>query len=69
MCQCPTMDLKSYLEALGDRRASAELGVAKRTIRAYRAGVRRPSPEVAARIVAGSEGRVSYADIYEPAEA
>lgn len=58
------MDLKTYLEALGDHRAARELGLSPRTIRAYRAGVRRPSPEIASRIVALSEGRIGYAEIF-----
>jgi DNA-binding transcriptional regulator YdaS (Cro superfamily) len=60
------MNLKTYIERMGDAVLAVELGVSHWTVRSWRVGTRTPRPEQANKIVAMSGGEVSLADIYGP---
>jgi len=45
------MNLKQYLEKLGDAKAAKKFGIKERTIRSWREGDRTPRPEHARLIV------------------
>jgi len=62
------MDLRAYIEAIGDEAAAEKFGVKPRTAASWRRRERMPRPEMSAVIVERTNGEVSYAEIYSQPE-
>ena len=58
------MNLKSFIEQIGDEQAAILFGVKPRTTASWRRGERLPRPAQAARIVRQTGGKVSFEEIY-----
>lgn len=63
------MNLSEYIALIGDKAASDLFGITERAAVSYRLGHRSPRPEVASRIVAVTDGKLSWADVYSRQEA
>lgn len=60
------MDLKGFIEQLGDAKAAKLFGVKQRTAAAWRRGERTPRPKQVQKIIKASGGELSYEAIYGP---
>lgn len=60
------MNLKTYIQAIGDEEAAERFGVKPRTTRSWRLGERQPRPSQVPQIIAGSNGRLTWESIYMP---
>lgn len=58
------MNLKTYIETLGDDAAAKLFGVKSRTVQSWRRGERSPRPEQARKIVKKSGGKLSLEAVY-----
>lgn len=58
------MNLKKYIELVGDSAAAEMFGITTRAAMSYRLGDRKPRPAVAERIVTKTKGKVSWKEIY-----
>ncbi len=63
------MNLSEYISLIGDKAASELFGIEQRTAASYRLGQRQPRPEVARTIVAVTNGKVTWPEVYAPIEA
>lgn len=58
------MNLREYIEAMGDDIAAKRLGISPRAAKSYRLGVRLPRPAAARQMVKRSRGALSLQAIY-----
>lgn len=58
------MNLREYIDALGDELAAKTLGITVRAARSYRSGQRTPRPKQAAQMVKRSNGKLTLEAIY-----
>lgn len=60
------MDLSTFIEKVGDERASKLFKVSRRTAQSWRLRERLPRPKQVPKIIKGSGGELSYESIYGP---
>lgn len=58
------MNLREYIETIGDEEAAKVLGVKVRTIKSWRYGARVPRPAKALDIVKKTHGLLTFENIY-----
>lgn len=58
------MNLKTYIEKIGDAEAAEQFGVSPRTAQSWRLGTRRPSTRAGARIIRETRGLLDWDGIY-----
>ena len=62
------MNLREYIEQVGEARVAVALNVSLWTVRSWRLGTRHPKPDHARKLVAYSGGELSLAGIYAQSE-